>query len=84
MNKREEIIEKKQRYRNQLRRNIAKLKLPMGNYWKDIIPMDIAECKRELAEVESDIEILEVGPKPDEDERESGGRETRDDANIRR
>jgi len=77
-------IERKKKYRHKLMQNIAKLQLPMDNYWPNIIKMSIEECRSELEEVENDIQYLEAGgwdnldePNDDEDSKGEGIRETR-------
>jgi len=77
-------LERKKKYRSKLIRNIARLQLPMDNYWTNIIKMSIEECRAELKEVEDDIQYLEAGgwdnldaPPEDEDSKGEGIRETR-------
>lgn len=75
-------IDRKKKYRHKLKQNIAKLQLPMDNYWPNIIKMSIEECRSELEEVQSDIQYLEAGgwDNLDEDKTEGEGkRETRTD-----
>jgi len=72
-------LERKKAYRHKLQQNIAKLQLPMDNYWPNIIKMSLEECRSELQEVESDIRYLEAGGWDELDESlEDGKRETRD------
>jgi len=53
-----ELIEKKRRRFNKLSQNVLRLKLPLGNYWVDILKTSLAECQRELKQVGDEIECL--------------------------
>jgi len=74
---------RKKKYRSKLKQNIAKLQLPMDNYWPNIIKMSIEECRAELKEVENDIQHLEAGGwdnlDAEEEDQNSIKRETRTD-----